>query len=170
MVKVGQQVGNYTNFILIPLPWNELRFIKEAKLYQTHLNNMQQEIYKSDRYFTLFDMMISHGQLLLRSQKDDINKTNIDIIFFGTSYIQTYSGFNSICVRKMEHTSNFINYKTVNTFLGYKNHHLFEIESNNEKYFIAASFVKVFENQLDFNETSLGMNYKGRENEIASSL
>ena len=47
---------------------------------------------------------------------------------------------------------------------------LFEIESSSEAYYIAAAFVKVFENSLNFNESSLNFESKGRETEIATSL
>lgn len=49
------------------------------------------EIFKSDRYFTVFDYFISHGQLLIRFKKDDDQKLNIDIIFFDTT-IYNYLG------------------------------------------------------------------------------
>jgi len=130
---------------------------------------MRQEIFKSERYFTLFDIVISHGQLLLRSQKNDINEKNIDIIFFDTTYIQTFSRLKGVCISKIKNASDYISYSTVQKYLEYDNNYLFEIESNNERYYIAASFVRVFENQLDFNESSLNVE-GGKENEIATSL
>lgn len=130
---------------------------------------MRQEIFKSDRYFTLFDTVISHGQLLLRSQKNDENEKNIDIIFFDTTYIQMFSRLKSICVSKIENASDYVNYSTVQKYLEYDNNYLFELESNNEKYYIAASFVRIFENQLEFNESSLHIE-DGRKVEIATSL
>lgn len=42
---------------------------------------MDKKIFKSDRHFTVFDFIISHGQLLLRSSKDDDHLKNVDIIF-----------------------------------------------------------------------------------------
>ncbi len=130
---------------------------------------MKQEIFKSDRYFTLFDTVISHGQLLLRSQKNDENEKNIDIIFFGTTYMQMFSRLKGVLISKLGSASNCINYSTVQKYLEYDNNHLFELESNYEKYYIAASFVRVFENQLEFNESSLYIE-DGRKVEIASSL
>jgi hypothetical protein len=51
------------------------------------------------------------------------------------------------------------------------NKHLFVIESGGERYYLAASFVKVFENELEFNQTSLGvLGYQGRDKEIATSI
>ena len=130
---------------------------------------MKQEIFNSDRYFTTFDVLVSHGQLLLRSQKNDNYTFNIDIIFFDTTYIQLFSRLNGLTI-KMINEKSVIDYKSVNKYLSYDNNHLFEIVSDNEKYYIAASFVRVFQNELDFNETSLNFENKGREKEIATSI
>src|ERR1700748_2462832 len=88
--KAEPQVGSYFKYILIQKHCKELYSMKEEKLYQIHFNDMK-EIFKSDRYFTFFDFVISHGQLLLRSQKKDGIGNNIDIIFFGTTYIQSFN-------------------------------------------------------------------------------
>jgi hypothetical protein len=128
------------------------------------------EIFKSDRYFTLFDFLISHGQLLLRSQKSEELVSNIDIIFFDTTFVQTFSRLKGLRVSRVGKNSNNISYNTLKKYLSYDNAFLFEIDSNNEKYYIAASFVRVFENTLEFHETSLGYENMGREREVASSL
>lgn len=129
---------------------------------------MSQHIFTSDRYFTTFDVYSSHGQLLLRSQKNESQTFNIDIIFFGTTYIQLFSRLNGLSIKKMS-KKKIIKYKLVRKELSYENNHLFEIESANEKYYISASFVQIFENTLDFNETSLGYGNKGREKEITAT-
>jgi len=128
------------------------------------------EIFKSARYFTFFDFVISHGQLLLRSQKNDELTNNIDIIFSDTTYIQSFSRLNGLRISRIENSISIIDYDTVKKYLDYDNSHLFEIESNNEKYYVAASFVRVFENQLEFSESSLNTDGKGRGIEIATSL
>ena len=69
----------------------------------------------------------------------------------------------------MANEKNAIEYESVKKYLSHENNNLFEIVSGAEKYYIAASFVKVFENVLEFNETSLGHEKKGLEKEIASS-
>jgi hypothetical protein len=127
------------------------------------------EIFKSDRYFTLYDIVVSHGQLLLRSQKTDELTSNIDIIFFDTTFIQSFSRLKGVQIKRVKNDDvSIINYGTVKKYLSYDNNYLFEIESNDEKYYIAASFVKVFENQLDFAESSLNIGEKGIE--VATSL
>jgi len=128
------------------------------------------EIFKSARYFTFFDFVISHGQLLLRSQKNDDLTNNIDIIFSGTTYIQSFSRLNGLRISIIETNKSIIDYGTVKKYLDYDNNYLFEIECKKEKYFIAASFVRVFENQLKFSESSLNTDDKGRGIEIATSL
>lgn len=129
---------------------------------------MKQEIYKSSRHFSLFDFVISHGQFLLRSQKTETSK-NLDIIFFDTTYIQMFTRLDGICINRILETPHNIEYATVKKYLAFPNKYLFELESNNEKYFVAASFVRVFENSLEFNESSLIIE-EGRKIEIATSL
>ncbi len=127
---------------------------------------MNREFFKSDRYFTFFDYLVSHGQLLLRSDKIKGFDVNIDIIFFGTTYIQLGTMLNGIKIRLAE-KNEAISYQSVSKYLSYEENNLFEIESGNERYFIAAAFVKVFENNFEFNETSL--NYENAGREIAGS-
>lgn len=129
---------------------------------------MNKEIYKSDRYFTAFDFLISHGQLLLRSSKNKESNHNIDIIFFGTRYIQLFTSLYGISIFIVN--ENLTIYNSVRSFLDSDQSHLFEIKSKNEKFYIGASFFKVYENDLEFNETSLGIpENRGREKEITGS-
>lgn len=129
---------------------------------------MNKEIYKSDRYFTVFDYLVSHGQLLIRSDKRKGGKENIDIIFFDTTFVQLFTMLYGITIRLVDKFE-VVNYNSVIDYLSHEENNLFEIESSEEKYYIAASFVKVFENVLEFNETSLGYENKGREKEIAGN-
>jgi len=96
--------------------------------------------------------------------------SNIIIIFFALDYIQISSMLRGLTIRISNGNTNALNYTAVNKYLSYKNNHLFEIESEGEVYFIAASFIKVFENELEFNETSLGFDNKGKDKLIASSM
>jgi len=131
---------------------------------------MNNEIFKSERYFTVFDFVISHGQLLLRSSKDDDNVKNIDIIFSGTRYVQLFTSLSSISIKVVDKKSNLINYDCVSSFLSHNNNYLFEVETSNEKFYIGASNFKVYENELEFNETSLGLSeLTVRGKEIAGS-
>jgi hypothetical protein len=131
---------------------------------------MNQEIFRSDKYFIMFDFKTSHRQLLLRAQKGGEVKYNTDIIFFDTTYVQLLSGMKSISIKLCDGLAN-MNYSPVRKYLSNsETNHLFEIESESEKYYIAASFVRVFENELEFHESILGFSGLGREMEIASSF
>ncbi len=126
-------------------------------------------IFASDRYFTMFDIVVGHGLLLLRSAKNEQLTQNIDIIFFDTTYIQSFVMLKGVRIRKIASKDSIVNYPTVKKELGYNNTYLFEVESNNEKYYIVASFVRVFENELDFLESSLGR-VVDKGTEIANSF
>jgi hypothetical protein len=131
---------------------------------------MNNEIFKSDKHFTVFDFMVSHGQLLLRASKDDINVKNIDIVFFGVRYIQLFTSLASVSIRIADESKNLTKYDSVISFLNNDVNYLFEIETKDEKFYVAAAYFKVFENELEFNETSLGLHEpKGREKQIAGS-
>jgi hypothetical protein len=130
---------------------------------------MSNEIFTSDRYFKIWGFMVSHGQLLLRSDKRTGYEENIDIVFFDTTYMQLFQSFKGISI-KVLNEKDTVNYDSVKEYLSFDKSHLFEISSNDEKYIIAASFVRVFENDLEGNELSIGFDNKGREKEIASSI
>ena len=93
---------------------------------------------------------------MLRSNKNDSNKYNIDIIFFDVKYIQLPVSFDKIEINIHGQHEN-ISYPTIKDILKYKNNYLYQVITNNELHFIVASFFKVFENELEFNQTSLGM-------------
>ena len=94
---------------------------------------------------------------------------NIDIIFFDTTYVQLCNKLNGVRIRMIDNAG-VIDYQPVKKYLDYESNHLFEIESASERYYIAASFVRVFENQLEFNESSLGFENRGRDRELATSI
>lgn len=131
---------------------------------------MEKAIYKSNRDFNLFDSLAGHGQLLIRSQKREAYPFNIDIIFYDVIYLQVHSVLNGISIG-VAGKNKVIDYESVNKYLSFSSNNLFEITSNGELYYIACSFFRVFENDLNFEETSLGVfEYKGRDKEIARSF
>jgi hypothetical protein len=129
---------------------------------------MNELIFQSDRYFVLHGYSPSHGHLLIRSDKKSKYKENIDIVFFDTAFMQLYAMLSGITIKVVE-KERFTQYLPVSKYLSFKNNNLFEIESENEKYYVAASHVKVFSNDLAFNESSIGLFPRGLDNEIASS-
>lgn len=126
------------------------------------------DIFKSDRYFTVFDYSVGHSQLLIRSARQNDGEKNIDIIFFDTTFVQSYMSFDGLKIRFGNRKD--ASYAGVKEYLESNENSFFEIESGGSKYYIAASFMRVYENELGFKETSLGVVYKGRETEIAASI
>ena len=139
-----------------------------------HLNKkvfMSKLIFSSNRLFTIFDFFISHSQLLIRSSKNDDYDKNIDIIFFDVKFQQINTYFKGFKLRMGDKEIFSKKYPSVKEYLSSNENNLFEIDANNEIYYIAASFAKVYENELAFNETSLGvLNYQGRDVEITNSM
>jgi hypothetical protein len=124
-------------------------------------------IFKSNRYFTISDFYISHGQLLLRSNKNDNNLENIDIIFFDVRYIQLPTSFNGIAISKSSSSAELSLPQSIQDNLANSDIRVFTITATKEKFYVIAAFFKVFENQLEFNETSLGVSKPlGRHSEI----
>jgi len=127
---------------------------------------MKQNCFTSDRKYNLFDASVSHGQLLLRSQKGNSDESNIDIIFFGTTYIQLFTLISGIEITVVEDCGPKNIPKSIIDTLAYETNVVFKIKTKNEDYYIVASYMKVFENQLEFNQSSLGFDGKGREMEL----
>ena len=132
---------------------------------------MKIKIFNSERYFTVHDYFLSHKQLLLRSSKDEINLENIDIVFFGVEYIQLCTSLKSILINKIDWDKNLFHSNSIETFLSREKNSVFELTSNEEKFYVAASIVKIYLNELEYNQTSLGLHSViGRQKEIASSM
>jgi len=127
--------------------------------------------FSSDRTFTVFDFNVSHSQLLLRSQKSEGNQNNIDIIFFGVSFLHIPSSIWGISIEDVTNNSTKLN-ELGNCLdqTGFPASKVFAIKTKNVQYYIIGGFFKVYQNQLEFHETSLGvLEYRGREIEIASN-
>ncbi|MFN5309679.1 MAG: hypothetical protein ACK5C0_09515 [Candidatus Kapaibacterium sp.] len=129
---------------------------------------MKQIIFTSDRRFKFHDYYISHKQLLIRSPKEGDQKFNIDIIFFSTDFLQVPTWLSGITISRVEKNT-LATYESVRESLSYPSTNLFEISSGEEKFYIVAAFFHIFENELRMNETSLGMDYVGREKRIGGS-
>lgn len=130
---------------------------------------MKNEIFKSDRHFALFGYSVSHGQLLFRSDKRKGYKKNIDILFFDATFLQLFVRLNGITIKLIEN-KRIQSYDSVDKYLSYDDNNLFELESGDgEKYYVAASFVKIYENDLEFYENCLDGENKERIREIGGS-
>jgi hypothetical protein len=133
------------------------------------LNYMDKEVFSSERYFTMFDFLISHGQLLLRASKDEDYNINIDIIFYDVKFIQLCTSLPGLSIKLISNNKGLIN-EYVKSIISNNDNYIYEVRAKGEKYYVTASFVRVFENDLEFNETSLGVfQNRGCEKEIAGT-
>ncbi|MFD2966562.1 hypothetical protein [Sphingobacterium bambusae] len=123
--------------------------------------------FHSDRYFTIFDVRISHRQVLLRSQKDEIHPENMDIIFFDTDFIQSGINLFGLTIREfildeaLSHPFENLAYKGQSS-------RGFLLETADNSFFMIAHSCKVFTNKLDFSESSLDFRYD-KGGEVSSS-
>jgi hypothetical protein len=132
---------------------------------------MNQTIFISNRYFVLFDAQESQGQLLIRSEKSQLNNgRNIDVIFFNTGYVQLPKRLRGVRINKVTVSTNMPIYKAVAECMDLDRNKIFEIESEGEIFYVLASHVEVYDNKLEFHETSLGFDGKGREKILASTV
>ena len=130
---------------------------------------MNNKIYNSNRPFTLYDYSVSHGLLLLRSDKRKGFDENIDIIFYDTGFIQIPAFLNDIDISKSENKEDIL-YPSLDKYFSRDENNLFKIISSEENFYIAASFVRVFENELDHNESGLNTSLVKEMKEIANSF
>ena len=130
-------------------------------------NLKNRNIFNTKRYFTISDYFPSHKQLLIRSSKTNENSKNIDVVFFGVNYLQIPTSFKGMSIDVLDKDDLIIT-KELETFRNLGNNYIFKISSEKSISFLVASFVRVFENSLEFNETSLGISNgtKGREVEL----
>ncbi|TGD76794.1 hypothetical protein [Hymenobacter wooponensis] len=128
-------------------------------------------LFDSNRKFLLFDALVSHGQLLLRAEKNEEHASNIDLLFFDTTYVQLPTQLLHGISIHQELSGKRFGYQRVDQGLDRQYQTLFELRTGPECYYIAAAFFRAYVNTLPFGETSLGvLTYQGREKEIASSL
>ncbi|WP_411347176.1 hypothetical protein [Paenibacillus sp. WLX2291] len=100
-----------------------------------------------DRKFKLWYYTISHGQLLLRSIKDDNNTTNIDVMFLDVDYIELPRYLSDVKLEKaQEKDINYIQQKLGEHILPES---IRIIISKNGRYIVVASIMKVVENELE---------------------
>ena len=127
---------------------------------------MEDNVFSSDRPFRVWGYHVSHDQLLLRSPKIKGYKENIDIVFIGVIYLQLFTMLSGLTIRKIDWNTEVM-YESVMNEINYEEDNLYEVVSGNEKYLIVAACVCVFENDLEFGESSLGFSDRGREKEVA---
>jgi hypothetical protein len=125
-------------------------------------------LFTSDRYFTIFDFHISHSQLLLRSSKGEKHQSNVDVIFFNVKFLQTPVSLWGISIEEIaESDAQLLELKHQFGEIEYKASRVYSVTTKKKEFYVICSFIKIFENQLEFDQTSLGvLNPIGREVEL----
>ena len=71
---------------------------------------------------------MSHGQLLIRSDKRKEGNVNIDIIFYDTTFMQLFTMLWGLAIRFAD-KSTMKEYASVENYLNFEKNNLFEIQS-----------------------------------------
>lgn len=101
----------------------------------------------TDRKFQLWYYTVSLRQMLLRSTGNK-DVCNLDIYFADVSYVELPAVIDGIEV--LETTQQDVEYIMQKT--GHADKKITVLKSGNYKYFVVSSFMKVFENNLEFYE------------------
>jgi hypothetical protein len=109
----------------------------------------------TERTFQLWDYNVSHSHLLLRSPKCPGIDTNIDIKFFGVSYLNIPTIIRGCSI--VEANSEEI--ETIHSLFPNRSDatEIFIIASAGNRYSIVAVAYKISENELDIFQTTLDL-------------
>lgn len=109
----------------------------------------------SDRRFQLLFYQVSHGEMIIRSNKTDIIRDfnynhTIDIYFGDVKYMEIPSVLDGITFRRPNDDDvSYINSKYQNEIT---EDEIVVIISNKKEYYIIASVISIIENQLSYME------------------
>ena len=103
-----------------------------------------------DRKFQLWYYTVSHGELLIRSPKTPDNPKNIDIMFIDVIYSELPRYLYNLKIEETKSEDIIYLQERLNgpTKLG----EVTVLSSNGKRYFVAASLIKIDENELDMFE------------------
>lgn len=117
----------------------------------------KQKIFVSERRFRICDYLLSHSQLLLRSPRTEENPFNIDLIFEDVNFMNlpiTLHGLEVINEGKSSEDEIY---------------NIYSLNSGGNLFQIQAGFVLICENELELQETSLGvLEFNGRDKIICT--
>lgn len=109
-----------------------------------------EDYYYLNRRFQLLFYQISHGELIIRSQKNDNYVHTIDIYFGDVIYMEIPSELNGIRFRRANADDvSYINSKIKNYII---QDNIVVIISEEKEYYIVASVISINENDLSFVE------------------
>lgn len=108
------------------------------------------------RTFSLWNYVISHDRMLIRSPKNQNYTHNIDILFLGVYYLNLPTMMKGLTIYQAdtEHISAIETLLNINLLKSSLS--LFIVESNNHTYQIVAAKMHIEKNELGFFESSLG--------------
>ena len=104
-----------------------------------------------ERKYKLIFYQVSHGEMILRSDKDDIAHSHtIDIYFGDVKYMEIPSELNGIRFRRAN--ENDIRYLKSKKISDITEDEVVVIISNGTEYFVVASLISILENDLSYME------------------
>ena len=122
-------------------------------------------MFQSDRHFQLWDYRVSHRQLLIRSPQSPGISTNIDLVFWAVEMLSVPSSFKGLEMRKGD-----ISDAARLSVSPSSDVSVFIIETDEQTFAIAAGGCKVFENELDIFESSIGFSAADEGRDLGNVL
>lgn len=102
------------------------------------------------REFKFWHYNISHGELLIRSIKSSNNAKNIDIMFFDVIYVELPRNIPDLKIEEPKDEDILYIKEKVNKPV--KLEDITILSSNDKRYLVVASIMKIIENELDMFE------------------
>lgn len=102
------------------------------------------------RDFKFWHYNISHGELLIRSIKSSERTKNVDIMFFDVIYVDLPRNLPNLIIE--EPTDNDIIHVKKKISKPVNSENIIILSSNDKRYLVVASIMKIAENELDMFE------------------
>lgn len=106
--------------------------------------------YFESREFKFWYYNISHGELLIRSIKGSNNVKNIDIMFFDVIYVELPRNILDLKIEDAKDDDILYIMDKINKPIKHEN--IIILSSNNRRYIVVASIMKIVENDLEIFE------------------
>jgi hypothetical protein len=102
------------------------------------------------RDFKFWHYNISHGELLIRSIKSSERIKNLDIMFFDVIYIELHRNLPNLIIEEPTDSDILYVKEKINKSVNIEN--IIILSSNDKRYLVVASIMKIVENELDMFE------------------
>lgn len=110
----------------------------------------REKILSKNRKFKLWFYHVTHGEILLRSPKNEHFDTNIDIYMSGVEYLDIPNDLGNISFE--DSTQKDIDYLYERTHRHFSDKSVYVIITNDIRYYIVAHNLYFYENDLEFLE------------------